>query len=209
MVMGTAPLKDLLALTDINRETLKSDRQRGYSVAAFGLARPIIDARCLLVDGIALLIHNSLSGKLHRRAAAFVVRGFWDKWAEALSRIEHRHEPMLFAVGKRSETVWWVGIGPAQDLPLFVAKQPLMEDLLMVNIARHKANMEQRAEKLGIALTGSFILPPDDPRFIEWLTEFRKDREVRQEMFDPLHMKPPRAPSAGLRNSVEGVSWHQ
>jgi hypothetical protein len=161
------------------------------------------------VDGIALLIHNSLSGKLHRRAAAFVVRGFWDKWAEALSRIEHRHEPMLFAVGKRSETVWWVGTRPAQELPLFVARQPPMEDLLMVNIARHKANMEQRAEKLGIALTGSFILPPDDPRFIEWMTEFRKDRERRQEMFDPLHMKPPRAPSAGLRNSVEGASWHQ
>jgi hypothetical protein len=208
MAMGTAPLKDLLALTDINRETLKSDRLRGYSVAAFGLARPIIDARCLLVDGVALLIHNSLSGKLHRRAAALVVRGFWDKWAEALSRIEHRHEPMLFAVGKHSETVWWAGMGPAQELPLFVAELP-MEDLLMVNIARHKANMEQRAEKLGIALTGPFILPPDDPRFIEWMTEFRKDRERRQEMFDPLHMKPPRAPSAGLRKSVEEASWHQ
>jgi hypothetical protein len=94
-------------------------------------------------------------------------------------------------------------------LPLFVAKQPLMEDLLMVNIARHKAIMEQRAEKLGIALTGSFILPPDDPRFIEWMTEFRKSREHRQEMFDTLHMKPPRAPSTGLRKSVEEASWHQ
>jgi len=69
--------------------------------------------------------------------------------------------------------------------------------------------LEQRAEKLGIALTGSFILPPDDPRFIKWMTEFRKDRERRQEMFDPAHMKPPRAPSAGLRNSVEGASWNQ
>ena len=41
-----------------------------------------------LVDGIAMLIHNDLSGTLHRRAASVVVRGFWDKWAEALARIE-------------------------------------------------------------------------------------------------------------------------
>jgi hypothetical protein len=64
--------------------------------------------------------------------------------------------------------------------------------------------MEQRAEKLGIGLsTGWFILPPDDPRFVSWMAEFRRDRESRQEMFDPLHMKPPHSPSARLRKSVE------
>jgi hypothetical protein len=204
MLIGSVPLKTLLALTGINRETLKSDRLRGYSVAAFGAARPVVDERCLLVDGIAMLIHNDLSGTLHRRAAAVVVRGFWDKWAEALARIEHKNEPVLFAIGQYSETVWWAGSGLARELPLFVANQPPMQRLLTVNIARHKCNMEQRAEKLGIDLsTGWFILPPDDPRFVSWMAEFRRDRERRQEMFDPLHMKPPHSPSARLRKSVE------
>jgi hypothetical protein len=204
MLIGSVPLKTLLALTGINRETLKSDRLRGYSVAAFGAARSVVDERCLLVDAIAMLIHNDLSGTLHRRAASVVVRGFWDKWAEALARIEHKNEPVLFAIGQSSETVWWAGSGLARELPLFVANQPPMQRLLTVNIARHKCNMEQRAEKLGIGLsTGWFILPPDDPRFVSWMAEFRRDRERRQEMFDPLHMKPPHSPSARLRKSVE------
>jgi hypothetical protein len=203
MLIGSVPLKTLLALTGINRETLKSDRLRGYSVAAFGAARSVVNERCLLVDGIAMLIHNDLSGTLHRRAASVVVRGFWDKWAEALARIEHKNEPVLFAIGQSSETVWWAGSGLARELPLFVANQPPMQRLLTVNIARHKCNMEQRAEKLGIGLSTGFILPPDDPRFVSWMAEFRRDRESRQEMFDPLHMKPPHSPSARLRKSVE------
>jgi hypothetical protein len=203
MPILTCTLGQLLAMTGINDATLRSDRLRNYSVAAFGAARPVVDARCLLADGMAMRIHNDLSGMLHRRAAAVVTRAFWPEWAEALARIEHRGEPVLFALGQLRDTVWWCGAGHADELPKFVAQQPPMRRLLTVNIARHKFEMEERAKMLCLDLSrGSFILAPDDARFVEWMTEFRQARDRAQARFDPLHLRAPRAPSARLRRSV-------
>jgi hypothetical protein len=198
---------ELLVMTGTNASSLRSDRLRKVSAAAFGAERPVLVDRCLLIDGVALLICDDLrrSG-MARRAAAMVVRGFFDKWIEAVARIEHRDEAVLFAVAEQSPGVWWCAAGLADQLPGFIRSNPPRR-LFVVNIAMIMLDMKKRAAKAGFDLSGgSFFLPPDHELYLQWTDEFRERREAAQAQFDPLHMKPPRPLSAPQRRTVETAS---
>jgi hypothetical protein len=211
MPILTARLNELLVMTGINAATLRSDRLRKTSVAAFGVDHPVLEERCLLIDGVAMLVRDDLSrdasrAGMPRRGAAMVVRGFFDKWIEAVARIEHRGEDVLFVVAEQAEGIWWCGTGLAAQLPDFIRNQPPRR-LFCVNIAAILLAMRSRAEKAGYDLTGgSFFLPPDHELYLQWVKEFRERREVAQQQFDPLHMKPPRSLSVPQRRTIETAS---
>ena len=207
MPILTARPNELLVMTGTNAATLRSDRLRKVSVAAFGAEFPVLEERYLLIDGVAMLIRDDLSRSgMLRRAAAMVVRGFFDKWIEAVARIEHRGEDVLFVVAEQAEGIWWCGTGLAAQLPDFIRNQPPRR-LFCVNIAAILLAMRSRAEKAGYDLTGgSFFLPPDHELYLQWVKEFRERREVAQQQFDPLHMKPPRSLSVPQRRTIETAS---
>jgi hypothetical protein len=208
MPILTAQLGELLPICALNGATLRSDRLRKASVAAFGAEHPVLEERCLLIDGVAMLVRDDLNRSgMVRRGAAMVARAFFDRWIEAVSRIEHRGEAVLFAVAEQTENVWWCASGLADQLPKFLANRPPLRRLFVVNIAEIMLNIRARAEQAGFDLSGgSFFQPPDDKLYLEWMREFSERRAAVQAQFDPLHMKPPRHPSAQQRRVIEGMT---
>jgi hypothetical protein len=210
----TAKLGDLLTIAGLNAATLRSDRKRGIAVAAFGAERPVSDEHCWLIDGVALLIRNELrrDNGMARRAAAMVVRRFFDKWVECVSRIEHRGEDVLFAVAEQTPTVWWCGAGLAAQLPDFIRSNPPRR-LFVVNVENIMRDMRERAKRAGFDLSGgSFFFPPDHELYQQWLKESVERRSAAQAQFDPSqaqaqfdpsHMKPPRPLTAQQRRMIE------
>jgi hypothetical protein len=208
MPILTARLGELLTITGLNASTLRSDRLRKSSVAAFGTDHPVLDERCLLLDGVAMLVRDALNAKgMARRAAAMVTRQYWPEWMEALAWVEDRKQPVVFAAAElEGNAGWWAGLGRADKLADFVAKQKLQR-LLCVNMARIKIEMDTRAAKAGFVTSGGrYCLPPDDPTFVQWAKEFRAWRDAAQRLFDPLHAKSPPRPSATQRRDIEAIS---
>jgi hypothetical protein len=203
----TARLPQLLVLTGVNAASLRTDRLRKLSVAAFGAAEPILLDRYLLVDGVAWRVRDELAGQgMVRRAAAMITRAFFDKWIEAVARIEHRCEPVVFAVAEQSAGVWWCGTGNADGLADYVRTQSPLRRLFVVNVEQILAGMKHRGERADFDLRGNFFLPPDHPLFTEWIAEFAARRTAVPERFDPLHMRPPRAPDARQRRAIEDTT---
>ena len=208
MPILTASVAELCVVTGTVPATLRSDRLRGQAVAAFGAEHPVLDARALLLDGVAWGVRDELNrAGMARRAAANITRGFWPEWAEALAWVEHRRQPYIFSAAEFEAGPWWCGCGRADKLADFVASQPPLKRLFTTNLAQLMLDMQARAGKAGLDLSeGSFILPPDDATFVQWLAEFRAHRAAVQKKFDPLHAKLPPVPSAAFRRSVEAVS---
>jgi hypothetical protein len=206
----TVNISELLTLTGTKEDTLRSDQRRGQSVTAFGGDKPLTRARYLIIDGLAMLIRDDFhcSG-MKRTEAAWHVRAFWDRWAEAGARIEHRGEHVLFAAGEVESGMRWCNVGPADLLPEFLEDHPGMRRLFVCNIEKLMGEMGARADEAGFDLTGGSLFPePDDPRFVKMLAEFRERREASLK----LKSKPPdpfRRPSSRLfdaqgRRTIEG-----
>lgn len=198
-------LKDCLAVAGIKKPTLKSDRHLGYSVAAFGLGKPLFDARCLLLDGYAMVIHNSLSKTVGRHTSASLVRVCWDLWAHALSRVEHVREPVLLAVAETKNGDWFMHAAHIDALPAMVRRLSPMRKFLTVNLALHMDEMRERAAKLGKEL-GWFTLLPDDPRWLEWMQEHRQWRKRGMARFEAERGNAPPRPSQATIDSIRAIA---
>jgi hypothetical protein len=206
MSIKTFSFQEMLTLTDENAATLRNDRRHGHAVAAFGTAEPSNNSKWLLVDCVAMLIRDQLNDEhecgMRRKTAAFIVRAFFDQWAEAVSKVEHLHQAMLFATADHGDKKMWAAFGPTKDFRAFLDLLPEPpKRLYTVDVTAIMARIQQRAQKADIVL-GNFFLPPDHPLFIKWTTEFRAAREKAQAQFDPLK-KPMRGPSERERQSFE------
>jgi hypothetical protein len=212
MPILTGSLQEIRALTGVNHATLRSQRLRGTAVAAFGMIQPLLDSRWLLVDGLAMLIRDNLARSgMPMHGAVMTTRAFWPEWTEALAHVEHRGQAWLFTVAEISDGKWWCARGPATGLPKLIQRMRL-EDvprrLYNVNIPKILLDMQTRAQKAGLDLSGGSVsLPPDHKLLLEWMEEFRRNRKAAQEKFDPLHMKEPPPPSARYRKAIEAAAW--
>ncbi len=209
MPILTARTAEVLTMAGINPASHRSDQARGFGVAAFGAERPVAADRCLLIDGVAWLIRNELDDRgMKRRAAANITRLFFDQWVEALARIEHKDEAVLFAVAEQTDKIGWCGTGMADKLAGYIAEQPPLRRLICINIAEIMIGMKKRAAENRLSLAGgNFFIPPDHPSFPELIAECRDWREAKLKEFDPLHMRMPPRPSAHLRDAIEGLTW--
>lgn len=207
MPILTARLGELLIIADQNASTLRSDRLRHYAVAAFGAEHPVLEERCLLLDGVAMLVRDELARKgMARLGAATVTRAYWPEWTEALAWVEHKRAPIVFAVAELRGGGWWCAHGRADKLSDFVTNQPL-ERLLCVNLAQIKIDMDTRAAKAGFDLSdGTYCLPPDHPVLVEWLKEYRDRRAALQRKFDPMRGKAPSPPSVAQRRVLQELT---
>jgi hypothetical protein len=199
----TFSFREMLILADENSATLRSDRRHNRTVAAFGAAEPADSNRYLLIDIVAMKMRDQLTDYgLKRRLAANIVRGWFDQWAECVSRAEHSQESMLFVVADTGSDKWFTCFGPAAQLPHFVAtipEQQLPRRLFVVNVAQLMLDIQVRAQKAGIEL-GSFFLPLEHPLFVEWVGEFKRARE--KALADPFS-KPIRGPTQRERQAIE------
>jgi hypothetical protein len=209
MPILTARLGELLTITGVNAATMRSDTRRGYGVAAFGTDRPTTPGRYLLIDGVAWRIRDELDRRgMKRKAAANITRTFFDQWITALSHIEHRNEPTLFAVAEQTEKIGRCGIGHADELAGYIAQQPPLRRLICVNIAEIMLDMRERATAAKLSLAGgNFFLPPDHPQFEELVADCREWRLAKLREFDPIHMRTPPRPRADLRHAIEEQTW--
>jgi hypothetical protein len=205
----TATVGQLERLTGIKPVNRRIDRSRGHAVAAFGVRQPLLDTRCLLLDGVAWLVRDELAKSMPRTAAANLTLLHWPEWTEAFARAEHRGDAVLFAAGEQVAGPWWCGSGPAEDLPGFIASQPPLRRLAITNIAQLLIDMRERAARHGFDLsTGSITLPPDDERWLEMAAEWRAWRAANlAALSNPsrLESRLPR-PSERYIKLLEGLS---
>lgn len=199
-----------LAREQADHIAIKNAQARGELIEAAAVERAWTDVLRGVRAGmlaVALLIQNDLARSLPRAVAAMIVRAYFDVWATAVARVEHRGEPVIFGVGEVRERQWWVAAGRAEQLPAFLASQPPLRRFVEVNVAALLAEMYERARAAGLDLSaGSFFLPPDDPLFLKWMAEFRQSRERAIAQFDPTDIKAPPPPTARLVASIGGAS---
>jgi hypothetical protein len=188
MPILAATAAELIVLAGVTAAKFRADLKRGNSVMAFGGARPSGFGKYLAVDAVAMAIRDDLYDHgMSRGEAAWHTRNFWDTWALAGSRLEHFGVPNLFAVGELADGVQWCAAGPEHDLPAFLKNQPKSRRLFVVNLEAQLNEIRQRADKAGMDLSrGSFFPAPENPVFIQLLTEFRDRREQYLNKYDPL-----------------------
>jgi hypothetical protein len=207
MSIKTFLFPEALILAAENAASFRNDRRHGHTVAAFGAAEPSNTNRWLLVDFVAMAIRDQLTDyRLERKVAAFIVRAFFDKWIEAVAKVEYQGRPMLFATGGVDDKTMWAAVGPAEGFRAFLELLPeeqAPKRLYTVEVATIMNDIQQRAKKAGI-IAGNFFLPPEHPMFIKWTAEFRNARERAQAQFDPLK-KPWRGPSERERQVFEDM----
>ena len=198
----TFSFREMLILAAENAATLRSDRRHNRTVAAFGAAEPADSNRYLLIDIMAMKIRDQLTDYgLKRRLAANIVRGWFDQWAECVSRAEYCEETMLFAVADTGTDIWFTCFGPAAQLRDFLAtEQQLPRRLFIVNVSQLMSDIQLRAKKVGIEL-GNFFLPVEHPLFVEWASEFKRARE--KALADPFNKPICRGPTQREREAVE------
>jgi hypothetical protein len=190
----TVNIIELLTMTGGNENTVASDLRRGFGVGAFGTDRPTKRGRYLIADGVYMLARDELcEAGMQRAEATWHVRGFWDELAKAGSRFEHNGENILFAAGERlADCLRWCAIGPADELPGFIAGMP-QRRYFVVDVPKIMRGMRERADAAGYDLRGGYIFPRlDNPVFAKSLAEFRQRRETVLKKSDPFH-RPPRS----------------
>ncbi len=90
-------------------------------------------------------------------------------------------------VGELDDGIQWCAAGPEHELPAFLKNQPKSVRLFVVNLEAHLNEIRQRADKAGLDLSrGSFFPAPENPVFLQLLTEFRGRRERYLNKYDPL-----------------------
>lgn len=181
----TTTTSRMLILAGKKPNSYRGERARRQVAAAFGAAEPVLRGCTMVVDAVALCIVDDLAAQgLARRQAAHIVRTFFDRWIEAVSRIEHNNEAIVFTVCELDPAVcdgndMRVGIGPADGVTEFKLSLLGLKRMVIVNVAQIMHDVEMRGRAASLDLTvGDFFLPPNHPLFVEWIADFRRWRTL-------------------------------
>jgi hypothetical protein len=166
----------LLKCAGKNPSSWRGDRMRNQTAVAFGA--PDVAQHGFAMDAVAIMLVETLNERgLPKRFAATVVRGFFHKWIEAVSLVEHKGENIVFIIYKLesdSEDQWNVALGRIHgdtmgDLP------PTWNRAVVVNIGDVMSRIRANAEAARINLTGTQFTPPPEHRVLkEWIAQHRE-----------------------------------
>jgi hypothetical protein len=157
----------LMTVTGTNPATYRSDLHRGQGVAAFGASEPVAKDRPLMLDAVAVVIRDELHERgLSRKLAADIVRGFFDRWAEAVSHADHDDQDVVFGVVELDPKIqvdnWICAIGPVEKLADYLMSLPRPQRrVLFVHLRDLLSEIRGRAAKAKLDLSGRFFVPPD------------------------------------------------
>jgi hypothetical protein len=183
-ILSLSPAQ-LSTVTGKPTSTIRADRARKQSAAAFGALEPVL-TRPLMMDAVAVMMVDWLAKDgVPRRVAADTVRGYFDYWMTSVALVEHKGEHRVFVLSeldkqKTGGKDWSAAEGPKDGLPGLVAdmqRTGALRRMHVIDIAEIRQTIRKRADDALIDLSlGSFFLPPDHPLFIAWREEFRQWR---------------------------------
>jgi hypothetical protein len=159
----------LMAVTGTKPATYRSDLFRGQGVAAFGAPEPVAKDRPLAMDAVSIVLRDELHERgLARKHASLIVRGFFDRWAEAVSHADHDDQDVVFGVVELDPMIqvdnWVCAIGPMEKLADYLMSLPRPQRrVLFVHLRDVLSTIRGRAVKAKLDLSGRFFVPPDHP----------------------------------------------
>jgi hypothetical protein len=175
-----------VTLTGLNAATLRSDRARNLTAAAFGAREPLLIGRPLMMDVVSTCVVDKLARDgVPKKIAADTTRGYFDYWMTSVALVEHKGEDRVFVVSeldkrKTGGRDWHAAEGPKDALPKLVADLQAtgaLRRMHVVDIAEIIREIRKRADDALIDLSlGSFFLPVEHRLFIAWREEFRQWR---------------------------------
>lgn len=168
----------LMAVTGTKPATYRSDLFRGQGVAAFGAQEPVAKDRPLAMDAIAIILRDELHERgVPRKHASLIVRGFFDRWAEAVSHADHDDQDVVFGVVELDPKIqvddWVCAIGPVEKLADYLKSLPRPQRrALFVHLRDVLSDIRGRAVKAKLDLSGRFFVPPDHPLLAQIKTDW-------------------------------------
>jgi hypothetical protein len=181
IILALPDMRWLFAITGTNPATWRSDVHRGLSVAAFGVAEPVLESRPLALDAVAIHIRDDLiAGDLPRKLAGAIVRVFFDRWAEGIAHAEQDGQDVVFYAAELdprkfgTDSNWRCGVGPADGFERHLASLPKpIKRVLFIHLLETLADIRRCAAEAGLDLSaGRFFVPPDHPLLAECKAEF-------------------------------------
>ena len=159
----------------------------GHVALAFGTPLPATPGRYLDLDLVAMAINLGLTPSLGRENSTTIVAQYFRQWASAVGHAEaDPNQNYFMAVGgvgwdpvKKSPKLLQVTHGTLGEIAGDFRDTKDLVGFFTVNISDIIRRLRARAHAAGIDLSGPLFFPPDDPRFVEILTQARRERDAR------------------------------
>jgi hypothetical protein len=185
LTMQAISRTEFLELLGLSSGAFDQLQHAGHVALAFGTPLPATPGRYL--DLVAMAINLGLTPWLGREVSTVIVSGFFHQWASGIGHAEADPSQNFFmAVG---------GVGTsavnASGKLLLVTHGTLnqiaddfrdVKDLVgyfTVNVSDIIRRLRARGQAAGIDLSRPFFFLPDDLRFVEILTQVKRERDAR------------------------------
>lgn len=185
--MQSLTRNEFLELLGLTGGAFDQLQHAGHVALAFGTPLPATPGRYLDLDLVAMAINLGISQSLGREISTTIVAGFFNQWASAVGRAEaDRDQDFFMAVGgvgwddeKKRPKSLLVTHGTLDQITGDFRGVKDFVGHFTVNISDIIRRLRARAQAVGIDLDRAFFFPPDDPRYDQILTQFKRERDAR------------------------------
>ncbi|MFL5239886.1 MAG: hypothetical protein ACJ8EL_20275 [Rhizomicrobium sp.] len=181
-------LDELLTVTDISEDALKSMRRRGQIALAFSRNDAYRSLWYLPVDAVAMLLTMTLAKVYGASIAAQIVRMFGDVWLTVVAQAESDVSvDALFAVsdlireadGRRAHLARGARDAIPEAIAAELARSPegkgyVAERINLVNVSHIIRRIRVTAARHGIDLTSPLMLAPASEEFQELMQRYAR-----------------------------------
>jgi len=165
--------REVLQLSDIGDEALKSMRRRDQIAIAFG-GHDIVAAKMYLpVDGVALMISSALSETYGASTAAALTRASADKVLIAVAQAGVSNATVPLAIidlvrgdGRRAYVASAAAVEPS------AADGYVLERVTSINVSHIIDQVRARAARIDLDLSAPFLPAPDSVEFAEIMAPY-------------------------------------
>jgi hypothetical protein len=168
--------EEFLRIAGISSGAFDQLAHSDYVALAFGSTLPGSPGRYLSTDLVAIKLASELTQDFGRRNAADFVLGFFDVWADAVSRAEADPEmTYYFAIGalgpRNNPHEYVVTSGTIDEIARDFARVrgPLL--FVRTDISGLLRRLREAGKAAGVDLSRPFFLPHGDPRYREMIAD--------------------------------------
>jgi hypothetical protein len=187
LIVQSLTRKEFLELLGLTGGAFDQLQHAGHVALAFGTPLPATKGRYLDLDLVAMAINLGLSASRGREISTTIVASFFHQWARAVGHAEaNRDQNFFMAVGgagwdasKKSPELLVVTHGTVEQIAEDFRDVRDLVGFININVSDIIRRFRARAQAVGIDLDRPFFLPPDDPRFDQILTQYKRERDAR------------------------------
>jgi hypothetical protein len=170
--MQRLTLSELLSITDIGGEQLKSMRRRGQFAAAFSCATASAALRYTASDCVAVLLASELAKSFGAKPAAELALMFGSAVLRAIADAEHGTTDAMLGIAELA--------GESDSRSAYVACSAAdvgvegytVERVVTVNVSRLIRAVRDNAKRVGIDLSSEFMPAPTSTEFSEIMASY-------------------------------------